>query len=144
MVAEELNNFIALIELDLNTQFKFDETKARKVYERLNEIWKEKIGSGSVIPALKAQTVALKKKLGYSNPTAPLFGTGEMMDSLELAEFSESVLLIANNAKVDPSWHMNEDASRRGTNVPRRDPFSDVDLVEIIIQVLEETEYNNA
>lgn len=97
----------------------------------INE-FEQRIKGGQVTPPLTAATIAAKQKRGAANPSAPLYDTGEMSESLGIETNTYKQLLISamNAPKVSPNWHM--DPEHLARNNPLREVLTDAEVLAII------------
>lgn len=106
--------------------------KATKIADKVANEFKDNIESGSVKPSLKPSTMRAKRQKRLSKPEAPLYGTGELANSLKLGAWGPTFLEIVSGAKVAYQWH----TTNRATGVPRRDVLDHKRLEEIGYEVI--------
>ena len=107
----------------------FTEEQSQKITDNIKVAFSDKIKSGQVTPSLKAKSIKAKRLKGYSKPDAPLYGTGDMADSLKLGNHDRYTIEIVSSARVSPNWHM---SSKRAKNVPRRDVLTIKEIKESV------------
>ena len=113
-----------------------NDDKRQKIFAGIKKAYTEAHTSGNITPALKNATVTNKRRRGYSNPTAPLYATGQMAEGIFMGENDGTSIQIVARSHVLPSWHW----SHRAKGIPKRRALNLEDITRIVGEALENPE----